>query len=311
MTSHRRRWPLRLARSIAGMALLVEAALRWGVGLGDPVIAIPDPEIEYRLKPSASYARFGNRIEINSLGTRGPEISAQVAPSERRILLIGDSIVYGTEHLDQDETVGSRLRDLLRAAPELGRCEPEVIAMAASSWGPVNAAAFLDRFGTIGASAAAVIVSAHDLYDLPEAPPQLLTYRLEPSWSAIGDAAAEVMRRIRPGRPTAEETRSLEHRARISLEALSRMTAQLRAASMTPLLVYHPTRRERGGFEARERAVFRDWAIARGVTMIDLGREIEDEDGYRDEIHPDPIGAKRIAAVLARRLIDRIPACVP
>ena len=136
---------------LGALALLVlaELGLRFGVGLGNPPLVTRDPNVEYRLVPSASYSRFGNRVEINSHGMRGPEHPAVAETSERRVLLIGDSVIYGNHFLDQSETIALQMIDRLRATPRLSGCTLRVMPAAASSWGPVNQAAYLADLGVL------------------------------------------------------------------------------------------------------------------------------------------------------------------
>jgi hypothetical protein len=54
---------------------------------------------------------FRARVEINSLGLRGPEIPAR-RPGERRVLLLGDSMVAAFE-VEYQETFGARLEERL------------------------------------------------------------------------------------------------------------------------------------------------------------------------------------------------------
>ena len=54
------------------LVLLLEGLLRL-VGLGQPVLALPDPALEYRLAPNQDVMRWGRRIVINGRGMRGPD----------------------------------------------------------------------------------------------------------------------------------------------------------------------------------------------------------------------------------------------
>lgn len=295
---------------LLGLGLLAEAVLRFGVGLGDPPLAVLDPETEYQLVPDRSYRRWGRRIEINRHGLRGPDFAAEPAPDERRVLLIGDSIVYGNHFLDQDETLGVRLAERLSAEAHLAGCRVLTVAMAASSWGPVNQAAFLARTGPLGAMAAVIVVSAHDLHDTPDAPgpARILPYRLAAPAGALGDAIEAMIERFgRPDLPPPALSREI--RARASLDALDRMAARLTDAGLPPVLVYHPTRTERAAGPAPAKAVLTDWAAGAGVPVVDLAQAIPEPSHYRDDIHPDPEGADQIAAALAPVLAPRLPPC--
>lgn len=295
---------------LAVLTVLAEAVLRFGVGLGDPPLARLDPDTEYELVPSAQYRRWGNTVTVNQFGMRTRDHPATPAEAERRVLLIGDSVIYGTHFLDQDETIAAVLEARLAGVIRLGGCRFLALPMAVSSWGPENAAAFLAREGTFGAVAAAVVVSAHDLYDVPRSASDILPYRLTGSHSAISDAVEIIRERL--WRPQPEGTPvPPEASAARSLLALDAMLAQLQAAGIRPILVYHPTTAERAGEAASpERARFRAWADAQGLRFLDLGTAIVLPDGYRDTIHPDATGAARIAGALADTLADEIPACL-
>lgn len=281
-----------------------EATLLWGYGFGDPPLARMDPEVEYVLAPSASYSRFGNRIEIDRYGMRSRDHEPVPGPQERRVLLIGDSLIYGDHHLDQSETVAARLEAALAADPRMAGCAPLAMAAAASSWGPANEAAFLRRLGTQGAEAAAILISAHDLYDTPLFLSSTAHYRTEPSISAITDFAAAFLSRYRSW-PEDPQPRAI--RAEITLAALDDMADRLAAAGLAPSIGYMPTATEPPGAPARE--IFADWAAARGLEFIDLRETMAAPGAYRDWIHPSAAGASAVAAAFASRMLPALRPC--
>ena len=295
--------------ALVALMLLTEAVLRFGLGLGDPPLARLNPETEYELVPSAQYRRWGNTIKVNAFGMRNRDHAAIPSATERRILLIGDSVVYGTNALDQHETIAATLESMLSESARFSGCVVLAMPMAASSWGPVNQAAFLAREGTFGAEAAAIVLSAHDLYDVPQTELDILPYRVDGPLTAIGDAYRLVHERIwRPvqiGEPLPPEIR-----AERSVLALDTIVAQIKGAGIDPVIVYHPTQPERTAeVKASERNKFRDWAEASGLRFVDLGDVIVDQNGYLDTIHPDPTGASRIAGVLRDELASDLQDC--
>ncbi|MBL3705537.1 hypothetical protein GI582_22810 [Sulfitobacter sp. BDSS02] len=289
---------------------LTELMLRWGLGLGDPPLAKLDPLTEYELIGPAEYRRWHNRISINTHGMRAPDHAPLPGPEERRILLIGDSVVYGGHFLDQSETISSQMEALLAGSPWVVGCEVLVLPMAVSSWGPVNQAAFLKREGTFGALVAGMLVSGHDLYDLPQAQPNILPYRTNPPFGALGDAVEAVAERfIVPLQLPPLQWRTRQEIAAASLAALTRSLDQLRGEGASVILIYHPTVQERRGAAYEARDVFANWASERNVPFLDLRQEISDVSGYRDTIHPDAAGAVRIAEVLANRMGPMLDTC--
>ena len=298
-----------LGIAVVVVVLAAELWLRWGMGLGDPPLVRLDPETEYELLPSRTYHRFGNRISINRYGMRGPDHAAIPAADERRVLLVGDSVVYGNHSLDQDETIAAALTRRLATSDELAGCRPLVMPAAVASWGPVNQLGYLRRTGSLGAAISLIVVSAHDLYDVPEPRSDLLPYRLRPSWGAIGDVLTEIAERLHR-RLAAGPQAPLETRAAESLAALGEMVDLLDTASAPPVLVYHPTRSELAGSRrAVELEVFAEWARSRDIPFVDLATVASGPDGYRDDIHPDAAGAARIVEELAGIVVQRVPGC--
>lgn len=298
-----------LAATAALALVAAECALRWGIGLGDPPLARLDQAMEYELVPSATYRRWGNTISINANGMRAPDHPDAPAGDERHLLLIGDSVVYGGHFLDQSETIPAQLRLALGTDPDLDGCIIWVLPMAVSSWGPVNQAAFLAEKGAFGSSVAGIVVSDHDLYDVPQTASDILPYRQAPSWTAIGDAVQAVNERRQQAAYAGADLAPLEERARHSLEALDRMAKMLRDQDVRPFLIYHPTQQERSGTVKPAKARFAQWSQDQSIPLIDLGDVQMHVGDYRDDIHPAAPGAGRIARHLAPVLATALQPC--
>jgi lysophospholipase L1-like esterase len=67
----------------------------------------PTPRIPYALRPGVRTTQFGIDVQVNALGLRGPEVSPRPAPDVRRVLLLGDSVVFG------QGIAGAKLSELL------------------------------------------------------------------------------------------------------------------------------------------------------------------------------------------------------
>src|SRR5262245_55479168 len=84
---------------------IFEAALRtWGTSEAAPAfqgLFTADPETGYRLKPGAhvrfTTAEFDTEIAINRAGVRDDEEIGPKAPDERRIVILGDSLVLSVQ----------------------------------------------------------------------------------------------------------------------------------------------------------------------------------------------------------------------
>lgn len=152
---------------LAGLSLLVaEGVCRFGLGLGTPPLYQADPELEYRFRPNQELRRFGHRIAINQYGLRGTPLTPTPAPGVARLLVFGDSVVWGGAQLDQRQIAISLLPALVRSAKPL-----EVAAVATPSWGPANWLAFVRRYQLLGAQRVLLVISSHDAIDWPSFEP--------------------------------------------------------------------------------------------------------------------------------------------
>ena len=283
-----------------GVLILTEAGLRLGAGLGTPPLAERMEGVEYLPVPGV-YHRFGNRVAINSLGLRAPEPGEE----EFRILLIGDSVVYGMHVLDQSETMAARLTAHLGARG----CAALVLPVAASSWGPPNQAAWFQRYGLQGADRAVLVVSAHDLIDVPRFDDAPIPYRETPPFSALADAVAAAWARWQ----AAPAPHPLSGPERISVVrlAVAGMLERFATAAIPATLVFHPS--GVGAAEAPAQARFFAMAAAGGAETVDMEPALAAGGGpdalYRDAIHLNAAGADLYARAIADLVCDGV--CCP
>jgi hypothetical protein len=150
-----------IAAVAVGAALFVlELIARYGFGLGTPPLTRTDPLLEYQFVPNQDVQRFGNRIAINRYGMRSPDFPPQRRRAERRVLIFGDSVLFGGSTLDQRLIATSLLSHRLGPNTTLGN-------VSAGSWGPGNYLGWAKRYGFLGATDVILLDSSHDLYDLP------------------------------------------------------------------------------------------------------------------------------------------------
>lgn len=156
-----RPWPLAAAALLSLLA--VEIGLRL-LGFGRPPLLIEDRRMEYRFQPNQTLSRFGRRIAINSWGMRSPQLEPQPSPGRRRLLVLGDSIVWGGAETDQANIAVSRLQRQLGPSWELAN-------LATPSWGPANWLGAIESFGLFGAQQMLLVISSHDATDDPSYAP--------------------------------------------------------------------------------------------------------------------------------------------
>jgi hypothetical protein len=68
--------------------------------------------------PDENHYTYEHLVEVNSLGLRGPEIAENKSPGERRILALGDSMIYG-QGVGQGSTLPAHLERELNESEEL------------------------------------------------------------------------------------------------------------------------------------------------------------------------------------------------
>lgn len=136
----------RVALFLAVFALqfgVFEAALRvWGGSEAAPAfqgLFVGDPVIGYRLKPNArvgfATAEFDSEIATNGLGLRDDEDLGPKAQDERRILLLGDSLVLAVQ-VPLQQTFGKLLEQRLNGTG--ARHRYKVINAGVQGYGPVE-----------------------------------------------------------------------------------------------------------------------------------------------------------------------------
>ena len=336
------RWKSVLVRAlIIGLVLAIgglvatEIALRVVFGLGKPMLFVTDPQIEYMCVPGR-YHRFGNTITINSRHMRAvPEAMLQrSSPDQRRVLVLGDSLIHGGNQSDDRELATVRLASMLPSgASGATGAAPAVLNVSCNSWGPPNLLAYVKRFGTFDCDTAVIVMNSWDYGDVPSfaplspempttAPALALTEITrnygpryapfvfgKPNWGPETIAAAGI-NEADPGEKLGEE----------SLVALRELVELLRSKGIKVAAVLHPFRREltsgvfdigRGKLSAALAAAdvptlltdpgmqqLIDHVSGRSSVAVNLPSEVKPSDPYRDPIHLSPSGQWVMANVL-------------
>lgn len=122
-----------------------------------------DPQLGYRLEPDRQRTDVaGRKFRHNRLGLRGPEISRVKPEGVLRILLLGDSTVYGP-YVDEADTSAAQLQKRLALA------HPEVIVEVVNAGVPgwTSREALLNlrsRLGSLAPDALVIIEGRNDLF---------------------------------------------------------------------------------------------------------------------------------------------------
>lgn len=163
----RRRLLLPAIATVIGFALAAEVLLRI-MGFGDPIVYRIDAAAGYYPAPHQDVRRSGSRITTNAYGMRSPDVAEPKPRDSMRLLMIGDSTLYGGSYIDQSELYSTRLDELLSATPN---GEPsgrggivDVLCAGVNGWGPFNKIGYVERFGTFGADVAVICLPYGDVY---------------------------------------------------------------------------------------------------------------------------------------------------
>ncbi|MFO0861476.1 MAG: hypothetical protein U0570_13055 [Phycisphaerales bacterium] len=287
----------RIARIFAfGVVALVggELIARFGLGLGDPPLFVTDSKIEYLNKPG-TYHRFGHDIHINSWSMRAPEIAEHKPKSdELRVLVIGDSVVFGGATLRDDEIATFELTRRLEQAS--GR-KVLVANIAAGSWGPPNQLAYLERFGTFDADAMIVVWSSHDAWDVPTFAPLGVDnptvspgFALGELWTRYIAPKVFPVASVPPAQTLAEADQSLR---------AARSILELAIARKIPVaVVLHRTRSELGASSVEGLELLGAVAKSEGVPVFETATVFsapKADAQFRDDIHPTAGGQQLLA----------------
>jgi len=118
-----------------------------------------DTRYEYRLKPMQHTRNGTANIITNAFGMRSGPVAAKKG---KRVLIIGDSVISGMEWVDNDSLATSLLETLL--SDRLGM-QVQVLNASSPSWGPDNAAAFLEAYGLFDADIIVGVWNSDDFSD--------------------------------------------------------------------------------------------------------------------------------------------------
>src|SRR6185295_2369015 len=129
---------------------MFEIGLRtWGSSEAAPSfqgLFTPDAATGYRLAPGArvryTTAEFDTEIGINAAGVRDDEEIGRKPPNERRLVILGDSLVLAVQ-VPFGRTFGELLEARLNAAPSPYRWR--VINAGVQGYGPVEEQLLFDR----------------------------------------------------------------------------------------------------------------------------------------------------------------------
>jgi len=271
--------------------LALELVLRL-IGFGNIPVYYVSTKYEYALKPNQEMTRFGNYIYINSAGMRSDELR----PNAAKILKFGDSVLNGGVITDQSELTSTLLEKFLNT----DGADYQVLNVSAGSWGPDNAYRWMQEHGDYNAKAMILLFSSHDWQDqmefvnvvgntpyYPAKKPMLaITDAIYWSYSRVFKAVDwDSLGKIQGGKP-------IKNDHAMGWDNFVNYTDSLNI----PLIVYHHADRsenEKGAYNKMGQELDQ-FLKDKNVTVVSgLNSGLVDND-YRDGIHPEPSGLKKI-----------------
>jgi hypothetical protein len=295
-----------------GVLGLAEVLLRTIWGFGTPILVEWDARYEYRMAPNQSIRRFGKRIETNALGLRSrPFEPRKLDPNELRVLVIGDSVMQGGSHVDQESLATAILE---RALAERLKRPVLVINASANSWGPANQLAFVDAEGTFDADIAILVLSSHDLVDLPLQMERAREHDgkvMNRPWCAITEVLGMVWARVVPGALPAALDENDGERIAAGRSAVRALLERLRERLPSVVLALHWDRDEQASGTPRPaHAELVAMASELGIEVWNLGPALaagersKGEPSMADRIHPSESGQALLGEEFSRRMSE-------
>jgi hypothetical protein len=300
------------ALAVLGLALVVsEVALRFW-GFGSPVLYVSDAQVGYYPAPNQIVDRYRGRIEINAFGMRAPQYAKRKLSGTFRILMIGDSTLYGGSYIDQRELYSRQLEQHLRSAA--GGRRVEILAVGVNAWGPFHEIGYIEKFGTFDADLAMICLPVEDIYrplygieKLPfskvHRPPRLGLEELmiHLAWR---------LRETENGPPSAEER---SWNGQHGLEAYNRLAGLLRNRGIEVMFQVLPSSQTGTGgpvraTEARDVERLRAATAAAGTVNVAFPTGLfRDSKGriYHDESHLDVDGHRLYSEYLRSEVTTR------
>ncbi|WP_372776431.1 hypothetical protein [Mangrovibacterium sp.] len=142
-----------LSFAVLTAAVLGEFYLRHFQGFCDAPLYIESKKYEYIAAPNQDGKRFGNHYYYNAYSQRSKEPDS----SKKKILGLGDSVLFGGVQSDQDSIATSLFTN--------EQSDYQMLNISAGSWGPDNCAAYLKEKGFFNAKEMFLVVSSHDAHD--------------------------------------------------------------------------------------------------------------------------------------------------
>lgn len=270
----------RVGRAVAGVIFafillvgIIEAVLRFVLGLGNPVLIAPDAACAYILKPDQDVRRFFAQTRTNHYGMRSEEVPAVRHAGALRLMFVGDSITYGTSRVDQQHLFTEVVH---RELPSIVHRPVEVLNASASAWAPDNELAYIRSRGIFQSDIVLLVLNDGDLTqprstiagvggDLLQKRPitaigELFTRYIRPRISNL-------LEKSDAGDKIAANSDDVMRNNLADLDSIQKLV-RLQGAKL--VIVYIPFRRDIPDLSKASGSILKEWSDAHQVGMFDL-----------------------------------------
>lgn len=297
-------WVLILALIIVFISS--EFILRTCFGFCHAPLYVESSKYEYICAPNQNIYRFGNHIIYNSYSQRSDEPDT----SKFIILGLGDSVMNGGVQTDNKDLATSILSE------EKG---VQMLNISAGSWGPDNCFAYLKEHGLFNAKAIVLVVSSHDAYDNMDFQPVVGVHKSYPkqqyslAWVELFDRyLLPRFQKVQTEDPDQQVLAGIDinkaknphvvKKFNIGFDSLKSLAEE----NSIPLCIYlHPDRKEFAAHSYNQQGLeIITWAKENNIPIC-LGINKEVESGFRDGIHINKEGQKRLAQSIRNILIEQ------
>lgn len=304
---HRWRWWTRLGTVIASFMLAIEISLRLIFGLGSPLLYQQDVACGYLPQPDQNINRFFAHNQINHFSMRSPDIDVHRAAGHERVLLLGDSVLYGTTYVDQSAIFSSLLANLL---PSIEHKPVDVLNASAGGWGIANEVGYLTTRGTFDANLVLIVLNTTDpSQPMSQFEPGMNFPQSRP-WSAIGEAWSHyvfprLVHRALPGDAGTSVPEKEDATATIldNLRLLKQAQLFCKKSGAIFGVVYVPFVGWKGDFAERAHAEIVTWTADEGALLFDTAPVLSGENPAAvtfDGMHLRPRGHELVAKEIMR-----------
>ena len=242
-------------------------------GLGHPVLVTPDSACGYILKPNQNVYRFFCHTRTDRYGMRSAPFSPIPAPGTLRIMFVGDSVTYGTSHVDQSRIF---TQDIRRGLPAIVHRPVEVLDASASAWAPDNELSWVRSRGVFHSQLVLLVLNSGDLTQ-PRATISEVgeATTLNHPDSALGELWTRWLRRklfhTAAGVDAGDSTSAnAEATIRSNLADLAAFQSLVTTQGARFAIVYIPFRKEIPQPAAQSQAILHSWTAAHDVPLFDL-----------------------------------------